>query len=657
MKVPVGSCLTIVLLFFAFTFTAISEPYLKIYERPTIKISAGFVPYKAQVVMGEPLQVTFIVKNLGQTNFEFWYDWNHKGPIGHSRLQITVTDSHGRLLPDPYAYAGGSYISSMGDFRPGQTFSNVIDLTDFCVLDKPGAYVVNCSFRFDPKNEKPSDLFANSTFNLTIFQRTPQRVTDVLDELDEKAKTSHGHDLNDTLVLMASFGKGDAISRLGSLAKKGPAELRTAAIGALALVPSDATLKILLAEFRDPDPAIRAAAAGSLGIMQDHRAVDALLNALPNEQTSVAKAILPALGASKSDRAFQAITNVLDTGKIEWQHAAIKGLVNFDSSNAVLVLKQHINTNYLPLRYQIVLALAEQLHQPIEAEWLSPVLVGREQNGEWLDSLRLLRLYTGDQAIPALLSYLDFDVAWSQRNWWILNEVEACPKAPHVNYEHDPNSDGTPEQWTNNLRILQSLRSLAGPIHTPMISPAVPPVQNLQTDPSINFTPSFKEIGQGAVEIKSGFLTLDLSRSIQNMPYLVPDSYRSVYEDAHVLRSLSQDSKKLSDFKISSEQLKQLNDSLHEFAVKLCGSNVSAQKIGNLYNSLVFDPGYCPVNDDWYFLFPAYKEAPPSLQEQTKADLINSVQAFSQNYHSGTVEFVQAARKIFSQTQLDQILK
>ena len=39
-----------------------------------------------------------------------------------------------------------------------------------------------------------------------------------------------------------------------------------------------------------------------------------------------------------------------------------------------------------------------------------------EQNRAWLDSLRLMRMYAGDQAVPALLSCLDFDADWSGRN-------------------------------------------------------------------------------------------------------------------------------------------------------------------------------------------------------------------------------------------------
>ena len=97
----------------------------------------------------------------------------------------------------------------------------------------------------------------------------------------------------------------------------------------------------------------------------------------------------------------------------------------------------------------------------MKAEWLTPVLAGGIQDPGWIDSLRLLRMHAGDEAIPALLSQLDFDVVWSDRNWWILNEVQACPKAPPVKYEYDLNTGGTPEQWETNRRTLQSLKPVS----------------------------------------------------------------------------------------------------------------------------------------------------------------------------------------------------
>lgn len=665
MKIRGRNYSLILLLLFGVTVSAIAQfdadSYLKTYDTPKAHLRVGFIPYKAQIVFGEPEQLNFSVLNLGPDTVKFYYDWNHRGAPGNRRFRVMMYDSDGRSLPDPYPNIGGSWISTFVCLKPEQSFSNIVDLTDFCVPDKPGVYTVHCSYIFDEswKEDDQAKLVANLTFRLTILDRTPRRVAGVLDELVQKIKTKHGQDLKDTLTLMAVFGKDAAVSRLADLAENGSVEVRTAAIGALPLVANDATLKIALEELKDPCPSVQVAASGALGSMAGSSAVKVLLKALPKEKSPVAEAIIVALGASRSDSAFSAITNAFDHGDIEMQRAAIGGLANFGGTNAVSVLKQHINTNYLAVRYNIVSALGDILCQPIQPEWLTPVLVGRDENGEWMDSLRLIRLYGGNKAIPALLSYVDFDWAWSARNWVILNEVQGCPNAPHIDYEYD-GSIVTPEQLTNNLRTLRALKPLAAQVRT-YTPPPVPPPSFLKTDPPFDFTPVFEELKNDNVKIKSGFLNLELgfyqgAYSSQDT-YDVSDSYTTIYKVARRLRSLPHDTSYCSRLKMSAGQLRQLDNLLYQFAAQLSGSNVSDEKIEGYYEALVTSCDYCPGNDDWFSLFSIYLWAPAYLREQAKTNLINSVQAFSQNYHSSTVEFVEKAKKIFTSAQLDEILK
>jgi len=635
--------------------------YLKDYGDSINKLRAGFIPNKTQLVLGEPLEVTFLVENRGQLTFEFWFGGDYRGTGRHDRFKIAVTNENGEALPDPIArvwHLGG--LTRPVRLAPGQSFTNVIDLTQFRVMDKPGHFTVSCCLALDEhrgKEESPKPV-VTSAFKLIILDRTPERVADVLKELIAKAQSAHGQELRETLALIARFGNEDAVPRLAQLAEKGENELRVSAIGALSAIPTDASLDVVLASLKDPDPQIRMAAAGSLGVLQKPRGVDALLDALPKEKPPVAEALLLALGTSKAERVFPVITNTLDTGEMALQKAAIKALVNFGGSNAVAALSRRINTPFLSLRYEIVVALAEKLRQPMQAEWLLPVLMNREMGDGWLDSLSLLRMYGGEKAIPTLLSCLDFDVAWSSRNWWILEVgVKPCPKAPPIDYEHNPNSDGTPEQWQKNLQLLRTLRPLAGPIPE-QPTPATPlTVPSLQTDPPIDFLPTYKESPSGDFEIKSGFLNLALWRCRSQFHYSVSDSYRAVYHTSSRMRSLAKSSARCAQLEISSEQLQQLKNALHQFTVKLCGPNSSDQRISNAYTRLVSWSDDCPSDDDWRSLLVDYKESPASLREQAKANLINSVQLRTQNYHSGTIEFVEVAKKIFTPTQLEKLLK
>jgi hypothetical protein len=637
------------------------QPYLKDHAAPNTTIRAGFIPRKAQLVWGEPLQVTFTVENLGASHFKFWFGGDYRGTGRHDRFKITVTDQDGKALPDPIknVFDMGGIVQPV-DLKPGQVFTNLLDLASFRVIDKPGPYTVSCTFALDERNSRneATNPVVNTTFALAILERTPERVAGVLDELVMKARSTQERDLPDLLGLLAQFGKEEAVPRLAQLAATGPAKLRAAALGALALIPSDASLAVVLADLKDSEPAIRTAAAAALGTMKTPRAVDALLDSLSKEKSPVAEAVVLALGASKSDRAFPVITNLLEAGELELQRAAVKALVSFGGSNAVAALTERLHTNHLALRYEIVFALAERLRQPMQADWLLPVLMGREMNHEWHDSLRLLRMYAGERAVPTMLSCLDFEVAWSGRNWWILNDVRACRNAPPSDYAHDNNTDGTPEPWEKNLRTLQALKPLAGPIPEALVQPRFPRVAMLKTDPPIDFRPTFKEADRGGVEIKSGFLTLTQWRNGAQFPYRVSEAYRFVYDASARYRSLPGQPERCAQLKITPEQVQQLEALVRQFAVTLCGPSLSEQQVGNFCNLLVSQAGSCPFHGDWTSLLFAYKEAPPGpLQEQAKADFIDSVRLFSQNYHAGTAAFVEAARKVFSPEQLEAILR
>ncbi len=585
-----------------------SDPqfYLQDYATSNTTLRAGFVPYKAQLVLGEPLQLTFRVENLGPGHFAFVFggDWQPTGR--HDRFKITVMGADGNVLPDPRATQfelGG--MARQVRLTPGQSFSNIINLLDFRTIEKPGEYSVKCSFAFDSRwtaKKDQTNPVVSASFQLSILERTPERVLQVLDELVAKVQASRGKELAEILGLVARFGGEDAVPPLGQFATHGTTEQRVASLGALSLIPADESLEILLKGMNDPDTAIRIAAVGALGVIQMPRAVDALIMALPGQQSPVAKALLRALGTCKSERALPVLTNVLESGTVDLQRAAVNALAIYGGPGAIAVLKPRVNASDLGLRYEVVLALAEKLHQPMSPHWLLPMLMSREQTPEcpeWVDSLRLVRMYAGDQAIPTLLSCLDFEAAWSGRNWWILNAVAACRNAPPAYYEYDPNSNGTSAAWARNLRTLERLKPLAGPIPALPPHPKKPPVPFLRTDPPIDFTPKLTDLADGGVEISSGFLTLQIYRGTEKHIYSPTEAYSSAYQISSRALSLLNRPEPYPQLGVTSLQAKQLDEALSQFARRLCGSPFSDKRAAGLCHLLVFIRVGCPGDPDW----------------------------------------------------------
>jgi len=609
------------------------RPYLRDYITPTATLCAGFIPYKPRIVWGEPLEATLRIENLGPKDFPFDFGGDYRGIGRHERIQILVTDASGKPLNDPHANAlnfGG--ILTREVLTPGgPCFQYKIDLTQYRTFEKPGEYTVTCSFAFEEpptaSQNAPAGPVVRSQFPLTIVDRTPDRVVAIMEEMAAQAQAAPQQDLPAILERIARFGREDAAPPLIRLAHTGASERRAAAIAVMPLVPAPAVVDAAIAALQDPDPTIRMAAAGALGTMALPRAVEALLQALPREKASVAAAVLVALGASKSDRALSALQATLDHGSSERRQAAVNGFVAYGGEAAIAALEKHVTSEDLSLRYQVILALVEKLHQPLKADWLLPILRGRTQSPEWLDTLRLVRMYAGEEAIPLLCRCLDFDAAWSGRNAWVLYQVQACPNAPPTDYIHDWNREGTPAEVERNRRTLAALKKLAEPI--PSAPPRrIPPRPYLKTDPPIDFAPQLKS-AQDRVEITSGFLHITLSRTSLQQTYSPSEPYHALYELAQRLRGLVQ----------------------HPDRDTMLG--ITALQAGQLR---ALSPPEQPDLTGCIMLYMIYKESPAGpLQQEAEDNLNEAIRGSSESYHAAVAAFVESARKILSKGQWDRL--
>src|SRR5207245_189719 len=91
-----------------------------------------------------------------------------------------------------------------------------------------------------------------------------------------------------------------------------------------------------------------------------------------------------------------------------------------------------------------------------------PILMQRHRDSQWYQAITLMRLNAGPRAVGALLACLDWDVPWSSRNWWILEQgVKPIQGAPRFDYAYDPNRDGTAEEIAKNMVLLEKLKPLA----------------------------------------------------------------------------------------------------------------------------------------------------------------------------------------------------
>ncbi|MGB2820712.1 MAG: hypothetical protein WBF17_06995, partial [Phycisphaerae bacterium] len=112
----------------------------------------------------------------------------------------------------------------------------------------------------------------------------------------------------------------------------------------------------------------------------------------------------------------------------------------------------------MDFRELVVKTLAESLKQPIDAQWLVPVILARKAVG---DAGRLMRLYAGPKAVPALLSCLDPNDP-SVRGYYnqsIVYSQGSCQGGLRIPWISDLNRDGKPAEIEQNRKTLKILRA------------------------------------------------------------------------------------------------------------------------------------------------------------------------------------------------------
>ena len=468
--------------------------FLKPYRVNNQSLKAGFVPNKTTLVWGEPMFVTLTVQNLDEETFTFEFGGDYRGSGRHERFKIKVTDSDGKLLPDPSRGFHGGGLLTLRVVQGRDVVVETVKLADFRSLPGPGEYTVSCRFdlvqgrimRGKPEFRVPVE----TTYKLTILPREPANVQRVLTELFNQSYRTSGAPLGKLIDTVCSFGKEDAVPGLVKMATDGDSTHRIAAIRGLGKVTTTQSLDTLLqadqeeqiavrvaaitalGAFTDP-PAVEAAvkalsdpnelicttAAAALGSMKTDAAMDALVARLPDAQPSVGAAVLHAMGATQSSRVFDIIVRSLANDVETIRRAALDAVINFPAERAANALRPYTTDSDMDFREEVIRKLAESLKQPIDPQWLVPVIKSRNGARSIGDAPRLLRLYTGDKAAPALLSCLDFENR-AVRNYYnltIMDQQLACDGLA-VPWIADLNRDGSPDEIARNRRSLRCIK-------------------------------------------------------------------------------------------------------------------------------------------------------------------------------------------------------
>ena len=486
------------------------DDFLTAYEVDGASVEAGFVPEAIRLVDGEEIRATFVVRNVGEQAFTYDFGGDYRGANRHNRFKIEVQDSEGNQLKDPdegrFDHGG---LGNGIPVYPGRLSSQQLDVSKYRTFPGPGQYTVTARFTMENlfnRSGKQASIPVESKFPLTILPRTEENVEAALERWFARCRKATGEDLNRMIDRLCAFGGKAAVPGLHDLVQTGSDVRKLAAVRGLGLIAEVESLKVLLelerqpelrigalqslgtfaddvavervaAALSDPVPDVRIAAAESLGRMKSTDAVQALLDrvkAVPiavgpgangtDETVPEQQALVAALGVSGAASALPVIRLSLDAVDDRVRRTGVSAIIQFSTAEAAALLPEYAEDADLDFREFVIKQLGQTLRLPIKAAWLAPVVRSRNGRNTIGEAPTLMRLYTGDEAAPVLLSCLDFrnPNIRSYYSMTVIQQQLACRSGLAIDWIGDLNRNGTPDEITKNRDTLARLLSWVG---------------------------------------------------------------------------------------------------------------------------------------------------------------------------------------------------
>jgi len=355
-------------------------------EKADFKFEAGFIPEKNELMVGEAIYVTFYVRNTGDKPIYLATEGDGRN-IRSYRFQVSATDAQGMSVrdpnPDPGVRVGSMLLGPPPEIKPGETYSERLQLARWLVFERPGEYTVRCArpLQFPGKQEFTRDYALVhplvTSFHLKVVPRSEQGVAARIAELGERLRGEEDEtNARLTAQLLGETGDPRILPDLLWAAEKWSGD--SWALHQLAIFKDDPRVMAL---YRDAlrssrGNGRRSAAARLMGESENKEFVPDLLGSFRKEEDKfVLTSVASALG-------------------------------KFGDRQAVPVLKKHRDHIYPHLRLAIEQALVE-CGEALDVERLQAMIRSTEPN--WHIAAHFVSVKAGAVAPRILAECLDFE--------------------------------------------------------------------------------------------------------------------------------------------------------------------------------------------------------------------------------------------------------
>lgn len=442
----------------------------KVHDIGGLKIEAGFLPDETEIILGQPSFVTFAVTNRGDRPYRFAVGGDNRGSVRHNNFRITAVDAQGQPIKDPYSYNHFGGPTWQVALKPGESHRERLCLGHWLVLDRPGVYAVTCQRTLQDELSPPPrhpPLPIATRFKLKVLPYDRAKMQQVIARLGKHVRESGEQQLRDATLALADINDPAVIPHLAASLRRGDFQNRIPAVNGLEKFPDDAAGDALREAMQDPDHAVREAGGRALRkTTQVARVVETLLKNLGDGSADVRQAAATALGQTGSASALDPLIQSLDDAESRVAQAAAVSLGELGDKRATEPLHRKLQHKDRGLRVAAADGL-RRLTGKLDPAWLTPVVLDTTDINDqtFHESIRLIRVYAGAAAAPALIGCLRFDEPSPKGhyNFFLILAIHHAEKGPDCYYrwKHDPNTDGTPEEIENNRKILAELKAWA----------------------------------------------------------------------------------------------------------------------------------------------------------------------------------------------------
>jgi hypothetical protein len=413
-------------------------------EKAGLKFEAGFIAEKTEIMAGEAIYVTFYVRNTG-TEPIYLETGGDGRSIRSYRFQFSATDEQGGPARDPHPNPGhfGGLQGPPPAIKPGETYSEKLQLSKWLTFDRPGQYTVRGARTLQfPKIQDFTPDYAlvhplATSFRLTVLPQTDQGLSARIEALGKRLRAEEDEkNARLTAQLLTDSGDERVIPHLLWAANKWS---------------GDSWALYNLSTFKD-----------------DPRGIAPYREALTTSRGNSRRSNAARLMGESGNKDFhpdllQAFAKEEDKFVLT---SVATALGQFGDTQAISILKQHRDHTYPHLRLQVEQALV-QCGEPLDVERFQAII--RTTGPTWHSAAHFVSVNGGDAAVRIIGECLDFDhpeadvgksnhsVNSAYRNGRLLMYI-AQAGGPQFDYNQIRNRPATADETETNRQTLRKVR-------------------------------------------------------------------------------------------------------------------------------------------------------------------------------------------------------